>query len=439
MSWIGTEKGFWENSSEPWIASNYPHNGVFRAYWKNPIFIDNESGPHERLLNEVKNNGFPIKHYTEFQDDTDNEAYTNPPEWLGDVTMDPNEEGAGHLRWEWSYENGMRSDGESKGWWPDGQIKFIWNWKDGRLDGPFKSWYSTGQVSNEGYYYTDREVDTTSDRTLWSIDEKISNLHREAEKTLHGECSSYTMEGRLLSRGKYDKGKLIEDIYSIKEIEDVCIIVQARLGSQRVPYKMTRSFAGTTLVDILFEKLKSSKVIPKQNIYFSAHEEPLREIGVRHGINIFDRSDTSAAEDDNLQIIYEWHDKLPFKYVILISACNPLLKIETIDSFIESFLKSGKDGSFAVFEKKTYYWDKNKKPITDWKGATIMNTKVVEPIYEAAHCLYASRMDVIKNGNWMDIKSPPEPELFTIDELEAFDIDYEWQFKVGENLYETLK
>ena len=112
-----------------------------------------------------------------------------------------------------------------------------------------------------------------------------------------------------------------------------------------------------------------------------------------------------------------------------------MLKIETIDSFVESFLNSDKEGGFAVFEKKTYYWNKNSKPITDWNGATIMNTKLVEPIYEAAHCLYASRMDIIQGGYWMDTKSPPEPELFVMDELEAFDIDYNWQFELGEKLW----
>ena len=222
----------------------------------------------------------------------------------------------------------------------------------------------------------------------------------------------------------------------MKNINDICIVVQARLGSTRVPGKMLRPFAGTTLVDILFEKLKSSKVIPQNNIYFSAYEDELKKVGDKHKINIFDRSEKSAfSEGEPLSEIYEWHDKLPFKYVIFISACNPLLKIETIDSFIKSFINSDKEGGFAVFEKKTYYWDKNSKPITDWKGATIMNTKFVEPIYEAAHCLYASRLDIIKDGYWMDKKSPPEPELFEMEELEAFDIDYEWQFKIGEKLY----
>lgn len=226
----------------------------------------------------------------------------------------------------------------------------------------------------------------------------------------------------------------------MKNINDICIVIQARLGSQRVPGKMLRPFAGTTLVDILFEKLKASKIIPQKNIYFSAYEKELKEVGKKHNINIFDRSEKSAfSEGEPLSEIYEWHDKLPFKYIILVSACNPLLKIETIDSFVKHFLQSNSEGGFAVFEKKTYYWDKNKKPITNWNGATIMNTKFVEPVYEAAHCLYASRIDIIGDGFWMDTNLPPQPELFVMEELEAFDIDYEWQFKLGEELYGNIK
>lgn len=222
----------------------------------------------------------------------------------------------------------------------------------------------------------------------------------------------------------------------MKKNEEVCVLVQARLGSQRVPSKMIRPFANSTLIDILFEKLKQSKVFPISNVYFSAYEEELKNIAKNHGINIFHRSEKSAmSEGQPLTEIYEWWDKLPFKYVILISACNPLLKIETIDAFVEQFLLSEKESGFAVFEKKTYYWDSSGNPITDWKGSTIMNTKYVDPIYEAAHCLYASRLDIIGHGYWMDTVSPPKPELFIMKELEAFDIDYEWQFNVAQKLY----
>ena len=221
----------------------------------------------------------------------------------------------------------------------------------------------------------------------------------------------------------------------MKNINDICVVVQARMGSQRVPGKMLRSFAYTTLTDILFDKLTKSTVIPLSNIYFSAYEDELKNVGKKYGINIFDRSKESAFAETDMKLIYEWHNKLPFKYIVLISACNPLLTIKTIDGFLKSFIESDKEGAFAVFEKKTYYWDKQGKPITDWQGVSIMNTKNVELIYEAAHCLYASRLDIIEQGYWMDINYPPQPELFIMKELEAFDIDYEWQFQLGEQLY----
>jgi len=222
-----------------------------------------------------------------------------------------------------------------------------------------------------------------------------------------------------------------------KNINDKCIVVQARMGSQRVPGKMLRPFSGTTLTDILLGKLTKSTLIPKANIYFSVYEDELKEVGNKYGINIFNRSKDSAFAETDMKLIFEWHNKSPFKYVILISACNPLLKVETIDNFIQSFIESEKKGAFAVFKKKTYYWDKNKNNITDWKNLPVMNTKFVDPVYEAAHCLYASRMDIIGEGMWMSTKGPDDIELFVMEELEAFDIDEPWQFKVAEQLYKN--
>ena len=222
----------------------------------------------------------------------------------------------------------------------------------------------------------------------------------------------------------------------VKNINDICLIVQARLGSTRVQNKMMRKFSDTTLIDLVISKLKTSKVIPQENIYMSVWDEKLKDVANKHNVNIYHRSEESAkSEGGDLSVLFEWWNKLPYKYVVLVSACNPLLKIETVDSFIEKFMNTDSDGCFGVIEKKTYYWNESNESITDWKGLQTMNTKFVEPTYEAAHCLYASRMDIIGDGNWMDKNYPPQPELFVMDELETFDIDYEWQFEIGELLY----
>ena len=67
-----------------------------------------------------------------------------------------------------------------------------------------------------------------------------------------------------------------------------------------------------------------------------------------------------------------------------------------------------------------------------------MNTKTVQKTYEAAHCLYAGKLDKIGNNIWMgDFKTPGDIELFPLDEEECIDIDYEWQFELCEKLYEN--
>ena len=223
----------------------------------------------------------------------------------------------------------------------------------------------------------------------------------------------------------------------MKSLDNIAIVVQARLNSERVPQKMIRSFNNTTLFELVLDKLKSSKY--NLNIFASVHEEELVNIAKSKKVNIYERSYESANNDNSLQKIYEWHSKLQeigYQYVILVSGCNPLLKIETIDKFIEQFRSQEEENLFAVIEKKQYYWNKEGALVTPWpQGQTIMNTKAVEPTFEAAHVLYASRLDIIKDNRWMgDFEKEKGINLFPMDELEAFDIDYEWQFNVAELL-----
>ena len=38
----------------------------------------------------------------------------------------------GNLRYQWNYKDGIRADGISKSWFPDGRIKYTTYWKDGK-------------------------------------------------------------------------------------------------------------------------------------------------------------------------------------------------------------------------------------------------------------------------------------------------------------------
>ena len=214
--------------------------------------------------------------------------------------------------------------------------------------------------------------------------------------------------------------------------------MQARLSSERTPRKMIKNFAGTNLVDIACKKIHKSKIIPKENFYFSAFEKEIVDVVKSNNLNIFYRTEKSALSEGPMQEVMEYHDKLKFKYSIVISACCPLLKINTIDAFIREYLKSPYEGLFSVVAKKNYFWNKEGELITSWPGnADVLNTKLVGITYEAAHCLYAGRLDKIKHGIWM-AETPFKknaPALFEVPEEEVLDIDYPWQFDTAEKIY----
>jgi len=226
----------------------------------------------------------------------------------------------------------------------------------------------------------------------------------------------------------------------MKNIQDIVFIIQARTQSIRVPNKMLRPFAHSNLFEIAIEKILQSSIIPKDNFYLSVMDDELIKIAKKRNINYFIRSEESTQEPVTLQKALEWYNKLPFKYFVIINACNPLLKVETIDNFVKQFLNVDSNGLFGVFEKKTFLFDSEGKMLNRFFGEdkylATLETKFVETCYEAAHSLYAGSIEDISNGIYMGtFKEPKNPNFFVMEEIECFDIDWPWQFEAAEKLY----
>jgi len=182
----------------------------------------------------------------------------------------------------------------------------------------------------------------------------------------------------------------------MKDISEVCFIIQARLSSERVPRKMMKPFAGTSLVEIACKKINQSKVIPRENFFFSAYEDEIKNVVKNNNLQLFHRSKESAFSEGPMQQVMEYHDKLDFKYSVVISACCPLLSVETIDSFVNQYLASPNDGLFGVIEKKNYLNEVCNKHGIEWDQIDEWPTfakykKEFAKIKEQAHADYVLR------------------------------------------------
>lgn len=224
----------------------------------------------------------------------------------------------------------------------------------------------------------------------------------------------------------------------MKDIKDILFTVHARLNSTRVPKKMIRSFSGKSLIEIAIEKLLSINKIPKENILLIFHEKELFEITKKYNLKYFKRSYESANHEHDIKILCEWYNKVNFKYFIDICPCSPLLEKDTINKFINKFLEMDHKGMITVIPKKNYYFNSDGILITKCEGAA--NTKYVKPLLEMNPSIQAGLIEDIGNDIYTgSYKSKNDPVLFEIEDLEGFDIDYEWQFLMAEKYYDIYK
>jgi CMP-N-acetylneuraminic acid synthetase len=231
----------------------------------------------------------------------------------------------------------------------------------------------------------------------------------------------------------------------MKDKKDILVMVLARLESERVPNKMVLPICNSNLFQICLNKLKLSKIIPQENIYVSVYNQELINISKKLNVNIWNRSKKSVnSEAESLKELYDFWDKLNYKYVITINPCHLFYKLETIEDFYLTFLNSKNEGLFSVIKKKNYFFDLDGKIIVgkygDDSDTKSFNTKRVEEIYEAEHGLQASKLEWIKNEKWLGtFKKKNDPELYVIkkENFEYFDIDYQWQFNISKKIYES--
>jgi CMP-N-acetylneuraminic acid synthetase len=228
----------------------------------------------------------------------------------------------------------------------------------------------------------------------------------------------------------------------MKILNNICFILQARVNSSRLPKKMIKPFAGSSLIEIAIDKIKSS-IFPNKNIYLSVNDSELIDIANNKQINIFKRSNNSTRNDDvnpfTLPEVFEWWDKLNYDYYILMNACNPLVEIDTINNFINTFSSNNQNGLFSVLEHKRFFYKKDGTIFQKFNGSdkakVTFNTKFIEPIYSGGPLRAGKMSDIGKHIYMGEFNKPQDPPMIEYPSDQYADIDYEWEFNAVEALY----
>lgn len=215
-----------------------------------------------------------------------------------------------------------------------------------------------------------------------------------------------------------------------------------RAGSERVPQKNTKHFAGIDggLCSIKLRQLLESKLI--KNIFVSTNDPVVKSFCDRFNsdrIKIIQRpnelASSSASTDDLIRYVPKI---MPAGHILWTHVTSPFIGPDIYDRIIVTYLeKIGEyDSLMTVTKRQKFIWN-NTEPISynrlveKWP-----RTQTIEPLWEVNSGAFIATKEIYKKN--ID-RIGKKPYLYQLSEEVAFDIDWLSDFRMAETLYQKIQ
>lgn len=121
-------------------------------------------------------------------------------------------------------------------------------------------------------------------------------------------------------------------------------IIQARMGSTRLPGKVLMKIQGKTILEHIIERLKKSKLIDQIIIATSDEKDDIKivDLAKNIGIDYF-----QGSEQDVLNRYFQAAENFNADIIIRVTADNPLTDPYIIDTMLEEHIKKCSDYTFV--------------------------------------------------------------------------------------------
>lgn len=224
----------------------------------------------------------------------------------------------------------------------------------------------------------------------------------------------------------------------------ITVFLPCRAGSERVPHKNTRTFAGVEggLLIIKLQQLIACEAI--DCIVLSTNDDEVIHLAetVSSDKIIIDRRPehlaTSSTSTDDLvkyvpSIISEgavlWtHVTSPF--------IDEKIYKEAINAYKNVLDKGEHDSLMSVTALRTFIWNKEGAVNYDRNKEKWPRTQTIEPLYEINSGVFLADIAIYKN---LQDRIGKKPFLFENNDIDSFDIDWEEDFFIAEAIYKNLR
>jgi CMP-N-acetylneuraminic acid synthetase len=219
------------------------------------------------------------------------------------------------------------------------------------------------------------------------------------------------------------------------------IFLPCRLGSERIPQKNTKVFAGVK-GGLLKVKLSTLlKVSTIESIVVSTNDAEVINIAksFKNERIIIDvrpelLATSSASTDDVIRYV---PTVIKDKHILWTHVTSPFISVSTFEKAIAKYFRSDKHDSLMTVNKvQTFLWDKEKPINYDRSVEKWPRTQTLPEFYEINSGFFInSRENYLKFRDRIGLK----PYLYTTEGYESLDIDWPEDFKLAEIIYKQKK
>lgn len=212
----------------------------------------------------------------------------------------------------------------------------------------------------------------------------------------------------------------------------VAAFVPMKSHSKRIPRKNFREFNGRPLYHWILHTLGAADAVDSVLVDTDC-EELIEAVPATFDMQVVERPEELRGDFVSMNdIIRHDIDVVDADCYLQTHCTNPLLRPETVDEAVETFLNDEThDSLFAATPLKTRLWNEHVEPINHERDE-LKRTQDLTPVYEENSNLYLFTRDAFeKRGN----RIADDPVMFEMEASEAVDIDEPVDFEFAELLH----
>ena len=221
----------------------------------------------------------------------------------------------------------------------------------------------------------------------------------------------------------------------------VNVFLPMRAGSERVPKKNTKTFAGTEggLCKIKLEQLLSCELI--RIVYVSTNDPDVMQIS--NGFNskkikVISRphelASSMASTDDLIKYVPEI---MPDGHILWTHVTSPFIGPDVYYQIIETYLQNLEsfDSLMTVTKVQKFIWNDRAPVNYDRSVEKWPRTQTIDPLWEVNSGVFITSKEIYEKR--LD-RIGDKPYLFKLSDEIAFDIDWLPDFRMAEAMYRHM-